>query len=160
MEAGKGAQAQRPCCISLRTWVPSSTSHDIWAWWQVLVITVTEKHCLFTLWMLLPSQSHLPELPTLYLLPFASGREPPQASSFSGASSLYRTRFIFTHWGHTRQSVLNYICAGGLTPAHVCSLVGSLDTGNSQGFQLVDTVSFPMGLPSLSAPLLLPLTLP
>lgn len=44
---------------------------------------------------------------------FATERVPsPQASPFSGASSLYRTRHIF-HWGQKKQSVLCYKCVVG-----------------------------------------------
>jgi hypothetical protein len=37
---------------------------------------------------------------------------------------------------------------------------GGLVSGSSQGSRLVDTVGLPMGLPSSSAPSILPLTLP
>jgi hypothetical protein len=45
-------------------------------------------------------------------------------------------------------AVLCYICAGGLSLAHVCSLVGGSVSGRFQGSRLVDTVGLPMGLPS------------
>jgi hypothetical protein len=41
-----------------------------------------------------------------------------------------------------------------------CSLVGGLVSGSFQGFVLVDTVGFPMGLPFPSAPSILLVTLP
>jgi hypothetical protein len=47
-------------------------------------------------------------------------------------------------------AVLWYICASGYELAHVCSLVGDLVSGSSEGSRLVDTVL--IGLPSLSAP--------
>jgi hypothetical protein len=43
---------------------------------------------------------------------------------------------------------------------HVCSLVGGLVFGSSQGSGLVETVHLPMGLPYPSAPLILSLILP
>jgi hypothetical protein len=53
------------------------------------------------------------------------------------------------------QAVLCYICVSGHGPAHVCSLVGGLVSGSSQGSRLVDTIGLPMGLPSSSAPSIL-----
>ena len=52
-----------------------------------------------------------------------------------------------------------YICAGGLGPAGVCSLVGGSVSGSSHGSWLVDTVGLPVELPSLRGPSILPLTL-
>ena len=50
-----------------------------------------------------------------------------------------------------------YMCHA---PVCVCSLLGGLVSGSSQRSGLVDTVGLPMGLPSLSASSILPLTLP
>jgi hypothetical protein len=58
----------------------------------------------------------------------------------------------------SQDSPLLLMCQGlGTSP--VCSLVGSLVSGSSQGSRLVDIVGFPMGLPSSSVPSVLPLTL-
>jgi hypothetical protein len=54
--------------------------------------------------------------------------------------------------------VLCYICSGSHRLAHVCSLVGGLVPGSSEG--IVDTVVLPKGLQSPSAPSILSLTLP
>jgi hypothetical protein len=56
--------------------------------------------------------------------------------------------------------VLCYICVRGYIPAPVCSLVGSIISGSSQGSWLIDIVDLPMGLPLHSAHSTLPLTLP
>jgi hypothetical protein len=50
-----------------------------------------------------------------------------------------------------QEAVLQYICAGGHGPAHVCSLIGGLVSGSSEGYGLVHTVIFPMGSKSPSA---------
>jgi hypothetical protein len=49
-----------------------------------------------------------------------------------------------------------YICAGGLGPAHVCSLVGSSVSESSQRSRLVDTVGPPVGFSFPSGPSVLP----
>ena len=51
-----------------------------------------------------------------------------------------------------REDSLCYLCSGGHKPAHVCSLVGGLVSGSSEGFGLVDIVVLPMGLPSPFSP--------
>ena len=48
------------------------------------------------------------------------------------------------------KAVLCYIYTRGFGPTCVCSLVGSLVSGSSEGFRLVDTVSISMGFPSTS----------
>jgi hypothetical protein len=57
------------------------------------------------------------------------------------------------------KAALCYTCASGLGPESVCSLVGGSVSGSSQGCRLVETAGLPVGLPSLSAPFFLPLTL-
>jgi hypothetical protein len=56
-------------------------------------------------------------------------------------------------------SSLLHMCQGH-GPAYVCSLVGGLVSGSSEGSGLVDIVVLPLGLPSPSVPSILPLTLP
>ena len=58
-----------------------------------------------------------------------------------------------------QSSSLLHIC-WGLEAACLCSLVGALVPGSSQGPILVDTVGLPMGLPSPSVPSIFPLTFP
>jgi hypothetical protein len=90
-------------------------------------------------------------------LPFASEMSlstPP--STFLGYLSLYRIRCIFSHWGQTRKSSTTYV-QGWHGPAHVCSLVGVLVSGSSQGSGLVVTVALSMGLQSALS--ILPLTI-
>ena len=58
------------------------------------------------------------------------------------------------------KAVLCYICSWELQPAHVCSLFSGLISGSSQGSRLVDSVDFPIGLPSPSVPSVLSLASP
>jgi hypothetical protein len=53
-----------------------------------------------------------------------------------------------------------YICAAGLIPPRVCSLVGGLVSENSQGSRLVDSIGHPVGFPSSSGPSIIPPALP
>jgi hypothetical protein len=68
-------------------------------------------------------------------LPFASERVP--STSFPGALNLYRIRKILSL--RPDKTVLCYICAGSHRPAHVCSLVGNVVSGRSQGSRLGTT---------------------
>jgi hypothetical protein len=82
----------------------------------------------------------------------------PLASPFPGTSSFYRIKCILSHWGQTRPSSAMYVQGPPTSP---CMLFGWwLSLWELQGVQLLDTVVPPMGLKSLSAPSVLPLTLP
>lgn len=76
----------------------------------------------------------------------------PHRIFFPGVSNLYRIRE--TSFTDTRQSTVRYV-PGPLGPGHVCSLVGS-----TQVFGFFDTVGLLIGLLSISAPPILPLTVP
>ena len=93
------------------------------------------------------------------VLPTHTSPSPLPASPFSGASGFYRTRHIFSHWGQTRRSSTTYICAREHGLAHVCSLVGSLFSGSSEGTGLVDSVVLP-GIVILFISSIFSLTLP
>jgi hypothetical protein len=54
-----------------------------------------------------------------------------------------------------QDSPLLHVCQGTV---HVCSLVGDLASGSSEGSGLVDTLVLPIGLPSPSLPSILSLT--
>jgi hypothetical protein len=104
-------------------------------WWLVFKIILFTSQMLFP-----PSWSPWRRVPDP-IPPTSPLRGcPPWLSSFSRASSLYRTRHILSYWGQIRQSVLCYICARVLRPADVCSLVGDLVSGSYQGSGLVETV--------------------
>lgn len=51
-------------------------------------------------------------------------------------------------------------CTGGLTSAHVCSLVGCSVSGKAKGLKLLDTLDFPVGFLFSSGPTILSPTLP
>ena len=123
---------------------------------------------------LLDSSSQLPlqRLPchSPSFLPFASMREllyPPThsypaalASPYAGASSLHRTKGLFSHWCQ-KKAILCYMCIWGHGSLCGYSLFGDLEPGSSGLVQLVNIV-LSMGFqpPSNSAPSVLPLTFP
>jgi hypothetical protein len=94
-----------------------------------------------------PSQTFLPHPPPLCLWEGASPttHPPPPHSSPILGHQVYRIRLTLFHWGQTRQSGLCYTYTRGHVPAHVCSLVGGLVSGSSQGSWLVYTVVLPRG---------------
>jgi len=61
---------------------------------------------------------------------------------------------LSTSFPRPDKAVLCYIWDRG--PAHVCSLIGDLVSGSSEGCGLVNTVVLPIGLQSSSAPSILP----
>jgi hypothetical protein len=77
----------------------------------------------------------LPQFLIPFLLPITSKRVLPVASS------LYRIRHIFSHWGQTRQFSANHV----LEAASICFLVGRSVSGSSLGSWLVQTAGLPMG---------------
>lgn len=111
--------------------------------------------------MLLSSLSPLPELVTPSSLSFASERVlfphcwHPSTLGLQASTGLG----IFSPSEARQGSPLLHVCLGS-GPACVCSLIGGLVSGSSQGSVLGDTVDFPMVLPSPSAPLIFPLILP
>ena len=58
------------------------------------------------------------------------------------------------------QAVLCCICAGGFEPVHVFCLVGGSVSGSSKGSEFIETAGFPLGSPSPSASLIVPLIQP
>ena len=100
---------------------------------------------------------------SLFPLPLRGLFASSQASFFYVASSLYRIWHILSNRVQARQSSVIYWAGRvgvGHKPAPVWSLIGGLVSVISQGFRLVYTVGFLMGLPSSSFPSLFPLTLP
>lgn len=81
---------------------------------------------------------------------------PPRGCPFPGVLSLYRIRWVLSHGGQWRHSVLYYICAMDVRPDCACSLVGGLVYGTFQESRLVDIGGIPMEFLSSS---LLPSTL-
>ena len=114
----------------------------------------------------LPSQSSSPHLSSSLIL---RGRLPIHPSTHPHLMStsiplpwgikFLRIKHILSHWGQTINPVL-HMCEGGHRRAHICSLVGGLVCESSEGSRLVDSVGLPMGLQSLPATSVLPLTLP
>ena len=116
-----------------------------------------------------------PRVFTTFPLPFASrGQCPPPLPSpihplpahpssphYPSSGQQFSTELGIYHLPvKPDKAVLCYICARGHGPIQICSLVGGLVFGSFQGSRLVDNVSLPMGLLPLSAPSMLPLTLP
>ena len=71
-----------------------------------------------------------------------------------------------TPWAEHRQIITKtklhicYICAGGLRPAHVCSLVVCSDSGDTQVSRLLDSIDFSYGVPIMFESTVLVSTLP
>ena len=99
-----------------------------------------------------PSQSSPPHP----LFPFPSKRLLPTPLHPPSLKHQDSTGLGTSSPSEARQGMLHIFQVLGL--ACICSLVGCLVSGSSQGSRLVDTVGLPMGLPSPSAPSALPLT--
>lgn len=96
---------------------------------------------------MLPLLSPLAEFFSLPHLPVASERVHPPSSDIKSPTG-----------ARPDEANLCYICARGLRPVHVCSLVGVLVSWNSQGSGLVGTVGLLLvATPSASSVFLLTL---
>jgi hypothetical protein len=125
---------------------------------QWVSICKTNIH-LFTFQMLpcFPTESSSLHHPLLCLWERLSllSLPPTQAYHFPRASSLYRIRYILSHWD---QTILLHVCQSDRL-AHEYSLDGGLDSRIFQVSRLLDPVDHPRGLQSPSAPSILPLIL-